>query len=130
MPGDPAILKGVPATLSAAHFLNSVAVKLPLFWPDNIETWFIQTESQFRLKGVVICQTKFDYCIQAMTQEVAIKVLDQRSKDIMECYCPHNSIIEEWWVIAVHLMKLYSFPDGFHVNIYITLQGKILLERS
>ena len=50
----------------------------------------------------------------------------QRSKDIMECYCPHNSVIEEWGVIAVHLMKSYSFADGFHVNIYITSQGKIL----
>ena len=51
---------------------------------------------------------------------------EQRSKDIMECYCPHNSVIEEWWVIAVHLMKSYSFADGFYVNIDITLQGKIL----
>ena len=41
----------------------------------------------------------------------------QRSKDIMECYCPRNSVIEEWGVIAVHLMKSYSFADGFYVNI-------------
>ena len=26
----------------------------------------------------------------------SISVLNQRSKDIMECYCPHNSVIEEW----------------------------------
>ena len=30
------------------------------------------------------------------------------------------------WVNAVHLMKLYAFADGFYVNIYITLQSKIL----
>ena len=50
---------------------------------------------------------------------------DLKSKDIMKCYCPHNSVIEEWGVTAIHLMKFYAFADGFHVNIYITLQGKI-----
>ena len=51
-------------------------MKLPLFWPKNIKTWFVQTESQFHLKGVKVSQTKFDYCLQSMTQEVAFKVLD------------------------------------------------------
>ena len=41
MPGDPAVLEGVPAAFSAAlsavDLLNTVAVKLPPFWPDNIE---------------------------------------------------------------------------------------------
>ena len=72
MPEDPAILEGVPAALSATDLLNSVAVKLPPFWPDNIETWFVQAESQFCLRAVTFSQTKFDYCIQAMPQEVVI----------------------------------------------------------
>ena len=66
MPGDPAVVeeaKRVPAILSATDLLNIVAVKLPPFWPDNIETWLIQLESQFRLKGVVCSQTKFDYVV-------------------------------------------------------------------
>ena len=51
---------------------------------------------------------------------------NQRSIDKIELYCrQHKTVIEEWWVNAVHLMKLYTFADGFHVNIYITLQGKI-----
>ena len=65
MPGDAAILEGIPATLSAANLLM----------PENIKTWFVQAELQFRRKGVVVSQTKFDYCIQSMTQEVAVKVL-------------------------------------------------------
>ena len=76
MPGDPAILEGVLATLSMADLLNAVAVKLPLFWPDNIKTWFVQTESQFRLKGVSVSQTTFEYCVHSMMQEVAVKVLN------------------------------------------------------
>ena len=76
MPGDTAVLEGVPAALSATNLLMAVAVKLPPFWPENIETWFVQAESQFRLKGVVVSQTKFDYCVQSMMQEVPVKVLD------------------------------------------------------
>ena len=38
----------------------------------------------------------------------------------------HNSVMEEWWLNAVHLIILYTFEDGFHVNIYTNLQGKIL----
>ena len=62
-----------------------------------------------------------DWVILALLKEVKLK-------DIMECYCSHNSVIEEWGVNAVHLMKVYSFADGFHVNIYITLKGKILFK--
>ena len=76
MPGDPGVIEGVPSSLSTTDLLNAVAVKLPPLWPDNIEMWFVQAESQFRLKGVVVSQTKFDYCIQSMSQEVTVKVLD------------------------------------------------------
>ena len=79
MPGDPAVVDGaeiVPAALSAADLLMAVTVKLPPFWPDNIQTWFIQSESQFRLKGVTCSHTKFDYLVQTMSQSDAVKVLD------------------------------------------------------
>ena len=49
MSGDPTVLEGVSATLFATDLLKAVAVKLPPFWPDNIETWLVQSESQFRL---------------------------------------------------------------------------------
>ena len=51
-------------------------MKLTPFWPENIKTWFVQSESQFWLKGVTVSQTKFDYFIQSMTQEVTVKVLN------------------------------------------------------
>ena len=82
MPGDPAVpeeaerVPAVPVVLSAANFLNAVAVKLPPFWPDNIKTWLIQSESQFRLKGVACSQPKFEYVVQDMSQSDTVKVLD------------------------------------------------------
>ena len=48
MPGDPAVdeeAKNVPDALSDTVLLAAVTVKLPPFWPDNIETWLIQSES-------------------------------------------------------------------------------------
>ena len=48
----------------------------PPFWPDNIEMWLIQSESQFRLKGVTFSQTNFDHVIQSMSQNNAVKVLN------------------------------------------------------
>ena len=71
--GAPAILDGAPAILTAADLLMAVAVKLPPFWLDNIQTWLVQTKSQFRLKGVTASQTKFDYVVQSMSQNNALK---------------------------------------------------------
>ena len=79
MPENPAVLdgaKGDSAVLSATDLLMAVAVKLPPFWPDIIKTWLILSEPQFRLKGVVCSQTKFDYVVQAMSQSDAVKVLN------------------------------------------------------
>ena len=96
MPGDPTVLQGVPAALFANNLLNTVAVKLPPFWPGNIETWFVQSKSQFRLKAVTVSQTKFDYCVQAMSQEVPVKVLDLTRRipfniSRIDCYrCLHS----------------------------------------
>ena len=76
MPGDPAVLKGVPIALPAADLLNAVAVKLSPFWPNNIETWLVLSESQFCLKRVTTSQTKFDYLVQSMSQSNAVKRLN------------------------------------------------------
>ena len=65
MPGDPAFLKDtnhVPV-LSPADLLVAIAIKLPPFWPDNIETWLVQSQSQFCLKGVTCSHTKFNYFV-------------------------------------------------------------------
>ena len=56
MPGDPVVLNKRPEglVLTAADLLNTITIKLPPFWPDNIETWLIQSKSQFHLKGVTV----------------------------------------------------------------------------
>ena len=61
---------------SSSHQCQAVAVKLPPFWPDNIDAWISQVEAQFRIKGVTSQQTKFDYIVQSMSQSEVVKILD------------------------------------------------------
>ena len=42
---------------SSLDLLNSVSVKVPAFWPDSAEAWFVQVEAQFALKGVTASST-------------------------------------------------------------------------
>jgi len=61
---------------SSLDLLNSVSVKVPAFWADSAEAWFVQVEAQFALKGVTASSTKFYYCVSLFNQETANQVLD------------------------------------------------------
>ena len=61
---------------SLLDLLNTVSVKIPAFWPESAEAWFIQVEAQFALKGVTASSTKFYYCVSSFNQETANQVLD------------------------------------------------------
>ena len=50
---------------------NNVAVKLPTFWPDNVETWFSQAEAQFRLRNITQDETKFSHVAAVLDMETA-----------------------------------------------------------
>ena len=66
----------VQAEPSSLDLLNTVSVKVPAFWPDSTEAWFVQVEAQFALKGVTSSSTKFYYCISSFSQNTANQVLD------------------------------------------------------
>ena len=42
---------------SSLDLLNTVSVKVPAFWPESAEVWFIQVEAHFALKGVTASST-------------------------------------------------------------------------
>ena len=58
----------------AAVGLNAVSVKLPKFWPDDPEVWFVRVEAQLRSRSVTQDQTKFDYVIAALDNATAAEV--------------------------------------------------------
>ena len=51
--------------------VSSVSVKLPTFWTNDPELWFLQTESIFnsRTPKVTRDATKFDHCVSALPPE-------------------------------------------------------------
>lgn len=54
----------------------SAALKLPQFWSSRPDLWFIQVETQFRMKGITSSNTKYDYLISSMTSETMELVAD------------------------------------------------------
>ena len=58
----------------AAPFLGTV--KLPEFWPDNTDLWFVRADAQFRMKKVTVEQTKFDHVITMLDSKTAAQVMD------------------------------------------------------
>lgn len=57
-----------------APAINSVSVKLPPFWVDNPEIWFVQVEAQFETRNITADKTKFNYVVSALENSTAAEV--------------------------------------------------------
>ena len=58
----------------AAHYVTKVAVKLPDFWSDDPDLWFIHAESAFPNAQITQSRTKFDHVIQKLLQNIMVSV--------------------------------------------------------
>ena len=56
--------------------LMIVSVKLPTFWMDSPEIWFLQAEAQFENKRITSSRNKFTCCVASLSQDVACRLLD------------------------------------------------------
>jgi len=54
--------------------VSAVSVKLPEFWPEDPEIWFIRVEAQLRSRSVTQDQTKFDYVVATLDNATAAEV--------------------------------------------------------
>ena len=54
----------------------SVALKLPVFWPDAAEVWFAQADAQFAIRSLTVSKTKFYHAVASLPQDVAAQILD------------------------------------------------------
>ena len=52
----------------------AVSVKLPEFWPEDPEVWFIRVEAQLRSRSVTQDQTEFDYVVASLDNSTAAEV--------------------------------------------------------
>ena len=78
MPGDPTLAAGTvnQADSTLSSHLYAVALKLPVFWPDSCESWFINAESQFHLKNITSNTTKFHHVVASLPQKEIDNVVD------------------------------------------------------
>ena len=55
---------------------NAVSIKLPSFWTQQPEVWFLQVEAQFNIRKITNDATKFYYIVSALDQATSNRVLD------------------------------------------------------
>lgn len=56
--------------------INHYAVRLPPYWPQHPEIWFLQVEARFSVSNVTSQTTHFSHLVAALPNEVALEVYD------------------------------------------------------
>ena len=59
---------------AATQFVHKVAVKLPDFWTEDPDLWFLHAESAFRNAQISQSRTKFDHVVQKLPQNIMVSV--------------------------------------------------------
>ena len=53
-----------------------MSIKLPSFWPADLQVWFTQVEAQFSTRHITNRQTCFVYVVAVLAPEFATEVRD------------------------------------------------------
>ena len=61
-------------TETPAELVTKIAVKLPDFWTEDPDLWFLHAESAFRNAQITKSRTKFDHIVQKLPQKIMISV--------------------------------------------------------
>ena len=56
------------------EFVAKVSVKLPDFWTEDPDLWFLHAEAAFRNAQITQSKTKFDHIIQKLPQKIMVSV--------------------------------------------------------
>lgn len=58
----------------AESSVQAVSIKLPEFWSEDPEVWFVRVEAQLRSRSVTADQTKFDYVVGTLDNRTAAEI--------------------------------------------------------
>lgn len=56
--------------------IHKVTVKLPNFWSNSPSTWFVLAESQFALAKVTTQETKYNFVVASLPEDIAESITD------------------------------------------------------
>lgn len=56
--------------------VRKVAVRLPVFWPEEPELWFAQLEGQFTICGITDDDTRYAYVLSRIEPQQAREIRD------------------------------------------------------
>ncbi|XP_050508023.1 uncharacterized protein LOC126885489 [Diabrotica virgifera virgifera] len=56
--------------------VDRISVKIPPFWPNDPEIWFLQVENQFTLANITSDATKFNYIVANLDTAYILEVRD------------------------------------------------------
>ena len=56
------------------EFVTKVSVKLPDFWTEDTDLWFLHAEAAFRNTQITQSKTKFDHIVQKLPQKIMVSV--------------------------------------------------------
>ena len=79
-----------------------VQVKLANFWPNNAAVWFVRAEQEFVIKSVSTQATMYAYLVQALTEEVSMRVADRLIA------APSDTPYDD---LKAHLLQIYTKTD-------------------
>jgi len=82
--------------------VQAISLKLPGFWPDDAQLWFLQAESQFALRGIVQDTTKYHNVVSSLDQMTA-----RRCKDILRAP-PAN---EKYEALKASLLNTFELSE-------------------
>lgn len=101
--------------------INAATVKLPTFTSSDPYTWFVRSEAQFRSKNITRSQTKSDFILQALPEDVCTRIsafLRKNPTDI-----DYNNLKSE-------VLKKYSLQASTRVQRVMEMISQPLGERT
>ena len=61
-------------TEAPTEYVTKVAVKLPDFWTEDLNFWFLHAEATFRNAQITQSKTKFNHIVQKLPQKIMVSV--------------------------------------------------------
>ena len=74
-------------------------VSLATFWPNNAAVWFVRAEQEWMIKSISTQATKYAYLVQALSEEVSMRVADKLVGDLSAT--PYDDLKQ-------HILKVYT----------------------